>query len=349
MRSLLVGTIVFLGVAQARPPEKSHRVRRYVLRDVRLEGNPSDAERKMLQERVFSTVEMIVGEQGDELVHAEDVLGTLGSHPELKTCFDVRCGSELATLMRADKILSIGIERSGVAGKGDWMVRVWHFSPRSLKVAALDLPFSGVDADQLLGELSRSLGPSLVLESGAMCTLKISSRPEGATVYVAGTIVGVTPYQHTILPGRHAISVEKTGFSKGEDELDCPAGSLQNLSFALTAGGGAVVHKEQETAPKKSPALKIAGVVLVVLGAAGVAAGAAELYLDGRGTCNLAAGQTQCPEVYDTKLAGGALVGAGAAAVAAGVITLVVDAVRKPKAPVSADVGLGYVGVRGRF
>jgi hypothetical protein len=269
----------------------------------------------------------------------------------------VRCASELATLLRADKILSIGIERSGVAGKGDWMVRVWHFSPRSLKVAALDLPFSGSDADQVLGDLSHALGPALTLESGAMCTLKVTSRPEGATVFVEGTIVGVTPFQHTLLPGKHAIAVEKTGFSRGEDELECPAGSLQNLSFGLTEGGGAVVHKEKETPPpRKSPALKIAGVVLIVAGAAGIGAGAAELYLDGRGTCNLAAGQTQCPEVYDTKLAGGVLVGVGAAAAVAGVVTLIVDAVRKPPATnaaaapsVSADVGLGYVGVRGRF
>ena len=161
-----------------------------------------------------------------------------------------------------------------------------------------------------------------------MCTLKVTSRPEGATVFIEGTIVGATPFQHTLMPGKHAISVEKSGFSRGEDELECPAGSMQNLSFGLTAGGGAVVHKEEP--PRTSPALKIAGSLLLLAGVAGVASGGAELYLDGRGTCSLASGQTQCQEVYDTKLAGGVLVGVGAVALAAGVITLIVDAVRKP-------------------
>jgi hypothetical protein len=337
-----------LSAAEARP---SHKVRRFVLRDVRIEGNATDAEKKLLQERVWLTIELIVSQRSDELVHPEEVEAALKDNPQLKSCFDARCGAELGVLLNADKLLSIGIERSGAPDKGDWMVRVWNFDVRALQVgAAVDLPCKGSSADELLGDLSHSLEPALVLQSGAMCMLKVTSKPDGATVSVGGNAVGATPFQHTVMPGKHTIAVEKSGFTRGEDELECPAGSVQNLSFGLTPGGAAVVHKEQPQKP--SPALKIAGAVLIVAGVAGLAAGAAELYLDGRGTCDLAAGQTQCPQIYDTKLAGGVLAGVGAAAVVAGVAVIVVDAVRKPSR-VTADVGIArsgvYAGIRGSF
>src|SRR4051794_25436616 len=106
------------GIAAAKGP--THRVKRYVLRDVRIEGNATPAETKLLQERIWSTIELMVSENADELVHAEDVVPVLAQHPDLKACFDVRCGAQLGEFLKADKVLSIGIERSGIAGKGDW-------------------------------------------------------------------------------------------------------------------------------------------------------------------------------------------------------------------------------------
>ncbi len=352
--------VLTMGVSSAAPRSAPHRTRRYVLRDLRIEGNATDDEKKLLHERIWSTIELIVSEGRDELAHEEDVTAALAEHPDLKGCNDARCGAALGELIKADKVLSIAIERSGVAGKGDWMVRVWHLDVRALKVGApIELPCRACGAEDLLGDLSHSLSPALQIETGVMCTVKVTSRPPGATVSMEGTIIGETPFQHTLLPGRHAVAVEKQGFSRGEDDLDCPPGSMQNMAFALTAGGGAVVHQEAPPpAPEhRSPALKAVGATLVVLGVAGIAAGAAELYLDGRGSCSLATGQKECPSVYDTKTIGGALVGVGAAGLVGGVITLVVDAMRgKPAASgahVSADVRVGpsqaSMGVKGSF
>jgi hypothetical protein len=357
MLSLRVGSSAFFllglfAVANAHAGRAvPHLTRKYALRDVRVEGNATPAEKKLLEERILTTVELLIGEKGNEMAHTEEVTAALYRAPHLKSCFDVRCGAELGDMLKADKILSIGVERSGAAGKGDWMVRVWHFDVRSLKVgASVDLPCKACDAQTVVGDLSHSLGPALQTEAGTMCTVKVTSKPEGAVVALSGTPVGVTPFQHTVMPGKHKISVEKEGFSHGEDEVDCPPGSMQNMSFALTPGGGSV---HQEAPPKRSPVLKIVGATLIVLGAAGVAAGAAELYLDGKGTCTLAAGQTQCKEVYDTKTIGGALVGVGAAGIVAGIVTLVVDGVRGKPSKVTADVRLGpssgFVGVRGSF
>ena len=351
LRVLLV-LVVACGLAAAKGAP--HRARRYVLRDVRIEGNATDAEKKLLNERIWSSLELIVSEARDEIAHAEDVAAALAAHPQLKGGYDARVGVELGDLLKADKVLSFSLERNGPPDKGDWMVRVWHVDVRAFKVGApVEVPCRSCSAEDVLGDLSHSLQPVLQVEGGAMCTVKVTSRPEGAVVSLDGVAVGETPFTHTVMPGGHPVAVEKQGFSRGEDELECPAGAAQNMSFALTAGGGAVVHQEQLVA-HRSPALKIVGGALIVLGAGGVAAGAADLYLDGRGTCNLAPGQTQCPSVYDTKLSGGVLVGVGIAALVGGVITLVVDAVRgsaPAKAPASASLVPfgGGAGLQGSF
>src|SRR5438552_17400268 len=92
------------GVASAKP---AHRTRRFVLGDLRVEGNATPAEKKLLEERLWSTIELMVSENADELVHAEDVTAALVGHPDLKGCFDVRCGEQLGEMLKSDKVLSI--------------------------------------------------------------------------------------------------------------------------------------------------------------------------------------------------------------------------------------------------
>jgi hypothetical protein len=84
--------------------------------------------------------------------------------------------------------------------------------------------------------------------------------------------------------------------------------------------------------------LKIVGGTLIALGVVGIAGGGAALAVDGKGTCDLPGGQTQCPQVYDTATMGGVLVGLGAAAVVGGVVAIVVDQLRARKKPVAFDV-----------
>jgi PEGA domain len=354
MASLRVLLVLWAACGLAAAKGAAHRTRRYVLREVRVEGNASDAEKKLLNDRIWSSLELILSEERDEIAHAEDVAAVLAAHPNLKSGYDARVGVELGDLLKADKVLAFSVTRSGPPDKGDWLVRVWGVDVRAFKVgASVEVPCRSCTADEVLGDLSHSLGPALQVEGGSLCTVKVTSRPDGAVVSLDGVAVGETPFSHSVLPGKHGVAVEKQGFSRGEDELECPAGAAQNMSFALTAGGGAVVHQEQLVA-HRSPALKIVGGALIVLGAAGLAAGAADLYLDGRGSCNLAPGQTQCPTVYDTKLSGGVLVGVGIAALVGGVVTLVVDAVRgssPAKASGSASLmpTLSGAGLQGSF
>jgi hypothetical protein len=58
---------------------------------------------------------------------------------------------------------------------------------------------------------------------------------------------------------------------------------------------------------------------------AGIAAGAALLAIDGTGNCARAAGQRQCPEVFDTLGAGAALVAVGGALAVTSVVLFVLD------------------------
>jgi hypothetical protein len=357
MRSALVILLVWVsvGAAAAANPTAHKQPRRFALRDLRVEGNATADERKLLTERVFSTVELMVSDQGDELVHPEDVIAGMAGHADWKTCFDARCGLEVGEALKVDKVLSIGIERSGAQPKGEWTVRIWHFDVRSLRVLpSTDLPCHACTAEEVLGDLSHSLEPVLKSAAVPVCTLKIAARPEGSKVSIDATPMGEAPFTHTIAAGRHEISVERKGFSRGEDAVDCPAGSSQSVVFALTEGVG-LVRREEAPAPtgKRSPALKALGASLLVLGVAGIAAGAAELAIDGKGTCSLSSGRTQCKEVYDTGAAGAALVALGGVAVVGGAITFVVDAMRARPSRVQADVRVGpqtaYAGVRGSF
>src|SRR4051812_27788127 len=98
MRFVLMVATLWMGFgreAEAARPGPTHRIRRYVLRDVHIEGNASDSEKKLLEERIWSTIELIVSENADELAHAEDVAKVLSARPELKGCLDLRCGLQL--------------------------------------------------------------------------------------------------------------------------------------------------------------------------------------------------------------------------------------------------------------
>lgn len=340
----------------ARAPRKV--VRRFAIHQLRVDGNVSELDRKILEKEVRNAVEFVIaGSNGDYLAHEEDVVPVLALSPELKTCFDAACTVRLGDLLKVQRMLSIVITRSGAMPKGEWIVKVSQFAVDSVRsLGTAELPCHNCTRDELVGDFNRFLDPLFKGEPEALplCSLKVSSRPPGANVVLDATTVGVTPFEHSITAGKHVVAVEKTGFARGEADLECPASTVQNTVFALTEGLTQLVRQEPIREPvHHSPALKIVGGALLVLGAAGVIAGAIDLARDGKGTCDLTNGHTQCPSTYDTGPTGAALVGVGAVGVVGGIVALAIDAVRGRPARVSADLRVGpggaFVGARGTF
>src|SRR5437660_9879007 len=85
--------------------------RRILLQPLRFSGPVTPAEEKLLQERVFDAVELLLSERGDELVHREDLLAQLQAHPELKDCAQPRCLLQLGDHFGAERVLTVFIER----------------------------------------------------------------------------------------------------------------------------------------------------------------------------------------------------------------------------------------------
>jgi len=54
--------------------------------------------------------------------------------------------------------------------------------------------------------------------------LSVISQPDGATVFVDGREVGVTPMKLDVAPGKHFIALERAGFVRASEEVSIDAG-----------------------------------------------------------------------------------------------------------------------------
>jgi hypothetical protein len=68
--------------------------------------------------------------------------------------------------------------------------------------------------------------------------VKVSSSPQGATIYLDGVQAGVTPvFLHDVPTGRHTLRLDKPGFDLLEDTLTIKKLELKSLDVTLTAAG----------------------------------------------------------------------------------------------------------------
>jgi hypothetical protein len=316
--------------------------RRILLQPLRFAGPVTPAEDKLLQERVFNAVELMLSEWGDELVHREDVLAEVQAHPELKDCAQPRCLLQLGDRFNAERVLTIFIERATGAKRVDWTVHVDQFLVAGAHDApGTELPCHACNADKLLGDLTHLLDPLLAPgPPEPVCRVSVSA-PAGTVVQIDGTPLGPAPFAHTLARGHHEVAAGKLS-----RPIECAAGG--DLQVALMPE--AAKPLALAVAPRRSPALKILGASLIVLGVAGVIAGGVDLSRNGQGTCDKAPGQKRCPQVYDTFAPGAALTGVGVAGVVAGAAVLTVDALRnRPRAYVSVGRDYAVLSVGGEL
>lgn len=106
--------------------------------------------------------------------------------------------------------------------------------------------------------------------------IRISTDPEGATVYIddkANGASGYTPTALPISPGNYRIIVEKEGFESVEELVAVESGQILQLRYQLT-GGRKSQSKQQNTEPSTLNSNTPKVVALVAVGAAsGIASG----------------------------------------------------------------------------
>jgi hypothetical protein len=359
VRAFIVALIAVAASNAVAKPRVQHKQRRYAVRAIRVGGNATDEDKAALVPAVGNAVEfVIVGNNGDDLVRDEAAANVEMDHPRLHGCLEPRCNLQFGDLLHAPRVMWIDITRSGPPGaKADWKVAVSQFSAETVRdLGVAELPCHDCTRDELVGKFNVFLDPLFSNEPPPLplCTLKVASQPPGATVMFDSVVVGETPFAHSVAAGTHKVGVEQSDFAPGAADVECAPQATEKLVFALGPKGSQVVQAApSEERPRRSLALKLVGGGLLALGAAGIISGALDLSLDGKGTCSLSAGHTQCKQLYSTGTQGAALVGAGVAAAVGGLVMLVVDAVRARPRKLSANVQIGpsavALGVLGRF
>jgi len=243
--AVLSGVFAYLGAPHSAHAEADSATA--VLGLEALDGAPDNVATEItdaLRQRVAST-------HGFQLVQGKDLV-------EVKLVFSCpdegpACMAQAAKSMGATKLIYGNVKRAGA----DYQI--------SLKL--LDVNRAAVD--QWVSEsvarrkaeptVFHALAPawlSKLTGKGAGGTLQVRANVQGAAVSLDGTHVGMTGPQAVaipdVAPGRHEVSVEKSGYTTAKQEFSLAAGQSLPLSLSLSSMSvdvGAGAPPPAETAP----------------------------------------------------------------------------------------------------
>lgn len=231
----------------------------------------------------------------------------------------------LLTVDQRDNVYRFGLEARSVA-TGE-------------RLASVDdvCEICGLEEVAELVELrAAALGESLDRPSEG--TIRITSNPPGALVFVDDRTVGGTPLELVLPAGPHVVRVEKPGFLEDVEAVEVRSGVDDEVRFRLV-----VMPTKDRSARRWS----IAGGVSLGLGLAGIAAGIPMVIMDGnpyKTDCR-ADPLGNCAELYDTMAAGASLTTAGVIGLGAGTAMLLIGRKRR-SLPVEVQPTAGGVAVR---
>lgn len=244
----------------------------------------------------------------------------VAADPTATTCDNVVCFKAIAQKVRASYVVRAVV----VVRDRDYNVHVDLLSGvDGQRIAATQdgCEICGVvDASGLIDSAAATLRLKLDALSKGPAAVKLVSDPDGALVTVDGEIVGTTPLERPVVPGKHLIRLSKEGFISIEREVTFVEGVGENLNFSL------------EKLPSRLPG-KRWGYASIVVGALAVGAGVGLTAIDGRNytlDCegeNVmdpgVTGRKECKFLFNTKWYGLASAVAGAALVTLGTVILV--------------------------
>jgi hypothetical protein len=356
---------------QARAAQTEQQ-RRYAVSEIVFDGPVSAEDRAKIETRLPAVIGLLLGQRNADAVRDEDVKKVLEAHPELRSCNTDRCYLRLGDLLRADRLMTIRVERvEEPPSNWKWLVHILNYAVDQAEIVGTAVvPCNQCKADDLVNDVSNSFQPVFNGDTPKpLCKLSVGSLPPGATVSIDTIELGQTPFQHTVAAGRHTISVEHERFAKGQAESDCKPNQGLDIAFTLDSKqttaeaknvdlSGADLHSATDHhAPQVSNGLRIAGGTLVGVGVAGLVTGIALVSIDHHGTCSPTGDHLQCPDRYATATPGYVAIGLGAAALVGGAIALILDHNHREKARAARDIRPSVqtsarsfqLGLEGRF
>ncbi len=314
---------------------------RAALLPISVAGTIADAD------RVALTMQLLVGlERGDFVVIPPEVVRT--HVRDAAECARARC------LVRvADKTGATHVVRAVITGRDrHYKLQLDLVDGRTGSVIASSRDGCEICGVSDVGDLMASAAAGLRNKLDALATgpaaLVLSSRPAGATIIIDGEIVGTSPLELSVSPGKHVIRVQREGFISAERELVFVNGVAEKMSFEL------------ERLPSRLPG-RTWGWVSLAAGAVALGTGVAftAVHADAyQPDCDPADGNQdsnqECRFLWNTKWGGVAAAAAGTAWITFGVAVLlnrpgervrVADEERTTR----LGIGPGSLVIHGRF
>ena len=210
------------------------------------------AKLRLAAERALQMQQYILTPQGDLEI-------ALSGEPQLKDCHTELCRERIGRLLDTQIVVRYRIRTQlGAAKKNpDWHINVEIFDG---EVGAFGARLTEDCADCSAGKAEEQLGDMLmraVLQSAAQPrgVLEVYSQPAGATVFVDGTELGITPYKRPALVGSHKIVLQHVGYRSEQFEVQVDETRRQRTERTLVAGTDpikvVVVEKEKTPVYKK--------------------------------------------------------------------------------------------------
>lgn len=277
-----------------------------------------------------------------------------------------KCMANLAAEVDAKHLVSISVEKKGP----DWAItgRIFDRNGAGSGVNQATCEICGAaELASLVEDVAAGLAAE-VAAAGRSATLVLAGEPEGATVWVDGVEVGVTPFEGTFAPGKHEILITAKGHSEQKRKWTGKEGVSETLQYTL---GKDVRGVDRVRRPGADVTGLTRGEVLaepfgwlgIGFGAATIGAGAVMIALNGRNhaqTCipGIVDADGDCPFTYQTMVPGAIAAGVGAAILGAGIAGVVIGRKRAkqhaaktepPQAEARLDFGAGSLRLDVRF
>ncbi len=227
------------------------------------------------QARLRAAAHQGLAAQGFTLTPDSELEIALSGEPQLKSCHSELCRERLGRLLDAQIVARYRIKTQVLPGHKN---PSWHINVEILdvEVGALGGRITEDCADCALARAADQLSDMLrraVLQNAAMPrgVLEVYTQPPGASVFVDGSELGITPYKRPAFTGKHKLVLRHTGYRSQQVEVEVDETQRRRTELTLAPGADpvqvVVVEKDKTPVYKK-------WWFWVAIGGAAVAAGA---------------------------------------------------------------------------
>jgi hypothetical protein len=175
-----------------------------------------------------------------DLTSDGDLEVAFSGEPQFKTCRTEVCLERLGRLLDSQLVVEYSVKTVAPFGKPN---ADWHFSVEALdvEVGAMgarltqDCPgCTSAQAAEKLGELVRSAATQSAARPRGV--LEVYTQPPGATVFVDGAELGITPYKRAAFTGKRKLVVRHLGYRSEQIEAVVDDKQSKRTEVKLIAG-----------------------------------------------------------------------------------------------------------------